>query len=429
MPERDHLTTAQVETWYGTSRMISYVPSVLGWRQYIESLNNSGSFVPGTYRCNGNKIFRVVNRCETAEGRQVVSGKEVGIRGDLAAYACGMSVAPSLGYLNPPWDTFLQNEAVNKSYAKITNSDLDVGVMIGELRETVDGLRNPLSALRKEFEWLSKNWNKLLNLEDALRTAGYFKSLRITDSIERITKRVALGGVPRSVDALVGTWLEWRYGIRPLIKQVEDVIEHVKAQERAFSEKMQRRTGKTAVITKSIRSSGSTAAGYIDEIKYSCLITSKTWTVAKTAFTMPYPVTWQQRYGLDYSSLPGIAWELLPLSFVADWFISVGTWLSALRVLAHPAVLHGTSVTMRSDVTIDGWIESVKFGGTTIPLESSGSFKQTIQAMERRCLPPGFNAFTPSLNSRAMELQQQLDSLALTWQRLPNIKNLFLRRN
>lgn len=427
MPERNHLSTADFLAWAGTSKHPRSLPNVLGWRQYILSLNNTGKFVPGTYRCNSNRIFQVEAGCEATFMTQKIAGLEYGLSGDVAAHLFGQSVATCLGDLTPAWDTFLEKEAVNKSYAKIANSDLDVGVMIGELRETVEGLRNPLSALRKEVEWLKKNHNKLLNLEDALQTAGYFKTLRISDSIDRLQKRLALGGLPRTANALAGTWLEWRYGIRPLIKQVEDIIEHVNSRSREFSVKLQRRKGKTSTITK-VETGSATLSAAIFNVYGHFRKETKTWTVARTAFTMPYPVTWQYRYGLDYSSIPGIAWELLPLSFVADWFVGVGSWLAALRVLANPAVLHGTSVTQRSDVTIDGWIDQIKYGATVMNTSSPGSHSWSLRSMQRKCLSPGFNAYTPSLNSKALKLQQQIDALALSWQRLPNLKSL-LRRN
>lgn len=428
MPERNHLSTADFVAWAGTTKYPRSMPNVLGWRQYILSLNNTGKFVPGTYRCNGNRIFQVEAGCEATYAAQKISGTEYGISGNLAAHLFGQSIASCLGDLTPTWDTLLEREAVNRSYAKIANSDLDVGVMIGELRETVEGLTNPLSALRKEADWLVKNRDKLLNLEDALRSStGYFKSLRITDSIERIWKRIITGGLPRSVNALAGTWLEWRYGIRPLIKQVEDILEHVNSQSREFSKKLQRKTGKTAIVTRTETGAVSTSAAIFNVYGHFRKET-KLWTVAKTGYTMPYPATWQYRYGLDYSSMPGIAWELLPLSFVGDWFIGVGSWLSALRVLASPAVIHGTSVTQRCDVTIDGWVDQIKYGATVIQTPAPGSHSWSLRSMQRKCLGPGFNAFTPSLNSKALKLQQQIDALALTWQRMPNLKTLF-RRN
>lgn len=428
MPERNHLYTANAYSKVGSTSITFGLPNVLGVRQYILGLNQ-GRYVPGVYRCNGNTIFTCHGSCEdTMIPMQTIFGQKVSGGGAIAAYACGMATRPSMGNLAPAWDSILEKEALNKSYSKITASDLDVGVMIGELRETVEGLRNPLSSLREELNWLSRNRNKLLNLDDALQRASRSSTYnRIHDSIVRIERAVAAGAVPRSAKALANTWLEWRYGIRPLVKTVQDVIEHLTTQQRVFENRLQKRKGKTAKTTSVVTGSGSTAGGHFSDIQYSYRQTTTRWTVASTGFLMPSPLTWQARYGLDGPSIPGIAWELLPLSFVADWFVNVGVWLAALRVVSSPAQLLGTSISQRDDVTYEGWIDYIKYGSTKVQLASNGSYDWSLQCLQRKCLGPGFNAFTPSLNSKALNFQQQLDALALSWQRLPNINKLLRR--
>lgn len=427
MPERNHLASALHTSTSNTSIVTNGVPSVLGWRQYILGLNK-GRYIPGEYRCNGNRIFQVQSRgTPTLIPKQTFLGQKIALEGDVAAAMFGSAVCPCLGDLTPSWNSTLEREAVNKSYAKIVSSDLDLGVQLGELRETVEGLRNPLSSLRKELEWASKNWNKLLLLEDALQGAKHFKTMKITDSIDRLTKRLAVGGLPKSANALAGTWLEWRYGLRPLIQTIQDVLEHLKEQQRAFEKRLQKRGGKTSVIETVRTTDVSYSAGHFG-VYGTCTRTDRSWVVAKTAFTLPSPLTWQMRYGLDYSNLPAIAWELRPLSFVVDWIVSIGTMLQSLRVHASPAIIHGTSVTMRTDATAECAITKFVYGGAEVKPSQYGTYSWNLHAMQRKCLSPGFNNFVPSLNSKALNLQQTLDGLALTWQRLPSLKPIFMRK-
>lgn len=419
MPEINRLIPAIYQGQRGTTAYSGSIPSALGYRKYIASLNRLGVYRPGTYRCNPNKIFTVTCRSIPSRTKDTkVAGQTAYLEGDLASYLFCQGTAVCTGDLTPQWAAFRQQEAINKAYAKIMNNELDVGVMIGEMRETVEGLVNPLSSLRKEFGWLKKNWNKLLQLENALQSAGYFKSLRITDSIQRLTKRVALGGLPRSANALANSYLEWRFGIRPIIQTIEDILEHLEKQSRLFEDKLQKRKGKTTPDEDITRGSASTSAGIFSIYgNFSKIVETKY--VASVAFSQLSPLTWQQKYGLDYSALTGIAWELVPLSFVLDRFYNVGSWLDALRAQTAPVTFHGVSVTNRYRITIDGYVNKILCSGVELPQISGSAMQYQVDGIERKCLPPGFNTVLPALNSRALDLQQHLDHVALLWQKIP----------
>lgn len=421
MPEINRLIPAIYQGQRGLSTYKGSIPSALGYRKYIAA-KNSGVYRPGTYRCNPNKILTVTCRSIPSRTKDtLVAGQTAYLEGDLAAYLFGQTITICRGDLTPPWTASRQQEAINKAYAKVLENDLDVGVLIGELRETIEGLVNPLSALRKEFGWLQKNWNKLLQLEEALQSARYFKSLRITDSIDRLTKRVALGGIPRSANALANTYLEWRFGIRPIIMTIEDILEHLEKQSREFEERLQKRKGKTEPKEEVFRGSASTSAGIFTVSGHFSKTVESKYT-ASLAYTQTSPLTWQRRYGLDYSALTGIAWELVPLSFVLDRFINVGSWLAALRAQTAPVTFHGVSVTHRYRITIDGYVNKVTCSGTELPQISGSAVQYQVDGIERKCLPPGFNTVLPAINSRALDLQQQLDHVAILWQKLPKFK-------
>jgi hypothetical protein len=147
-------------------------------------------------------------------------------------------------------------------------------------------------------------------------------------------------------------------------------------------------------------------------------------TFASTAFKFSSPLTWQQRYGLDFSAVPEVAWELLPLSFVADWFLGVGTWLGALRTLASPVTVLGTSVSQKLVSTIE--VTPTRFEAYASQLKANevGSATFTIEELQRVCRPPGLGSFVPALNSKALDLSKSIDAVSLLWQRIPNIKGL-----
>lgn len=390
--QHDYLQDAFCKTTWGTSKFNASVGRAIGFYQFLSSKNNLGKFVPGTYSCNSVSMYRIsAFSDETEFSKQKVLGKDFEASGDFLAYAAAMSYHYEL-QLERAWSSLLQQEAVNKSYAKIMKSDLDVGEMVAELKETVEGLINPLKGLRT----LIKQYNSLKKTSDLKRLADL-------------------------ADAGSSTWLEWRYGIRPLIQSIQDIIESVNSQTREFNGKMRKRRGQTSVKQSLRKVSFSTSAGHVT-FSGEMIISTKKWCTASAAYTLPSPLTVEERYGLDILSLPGIAWERVPLSFVVDWFLNVGQWLDALKTYVSKATIHGVSVTTRWDTEIKVNANSYLVYGAKVTPSIPGSFSVVCQAMERRCLPPGFNVVTPALNSQVLDLQKILDLVTLTYQRLPKPK-------
>lgn len=387
--EHDYLEPAKVQSTYGQSSTTMSVSRAIGFDQFLSGGNYIGKFVRGTYRCNGVSIYKIMaSSSDVIIPEQVIAGSKFNATGALAAYLAAQSLHYDLG-LERVWSTTRQQEAVNKAYAKVLKPDLDVGVMLGEMRETLEGLRNPLKGLRK-----------------------YLSDYRRLKS---------LGALKRSKDAASAfsdTWLEWRFGIRPLLKSITDVIEYVNSQNREFDGKMQKRRGKTAVKQTVRKVSLLQGGGFFSEIKGEATISTESWTSAKVAFTLSSPLSKGELLGTDIFSAPGVAWELVPLSFIVDRFVAIGTWLEALKVYTSSATIHGVAVTQRDDTTYTTALSSVKVGSQAVRFSNGGSYSVVCQSMQRRCLSPGFNTVTPALNSRRQDLQQILDDLTLIYQRL-----------
>lgn len=388
MPVKDKLLPAVVTNstgaWPANSTSLA---QVIGYYKSISALNYGAPLEPGKYRCNPVTIFTLISSSSPLPKKvHYRAPYEYRVEGDVAAqYACltGQTISNiNYGFL-PVWDAMKEQECINKAYAKIMSSELEVGVMLGELRETIEGLKNPLSALRK---WWKKRPHDV--------------------------------GLGKDVDMLSGSWLEWRYGIRPLIQTVEDIYEHVNSQLKAINGKMSKRRGRTSPK----ETSSSSSSGWMQHSDWrfwvNQVVEETSWYTAKVAFSYTAPLTWQERYGLDLGSIPGIAWELTRLSFVLDWFVSIGTWLSALRALSPKVLIHGVSVTQRVDRRVTGRVTQCLCCNEPVPAGAS-SFELNLQYMSRRCINPGFNVMTPALNSKVFDLNRSLDALTLLWQQLP----------
>lgn len=173
----------------------------------------------------------------------------------------------------------------------------------------------------------------------AVRLADAYRSLRkfhLGDffSALGITKKISVGAHRKMRDAYERdskafaskTWLEYSYGWKPLLKDVYDsaealaelAVEHqyvVRQATARFSTELAKDTGFTGSSSSmwEYRKYSRSKRGCFLKVKYR--IPSSSISPAK-AFGLENPLS--------------VAWELVPFSFVADWFIPIGVALEAL---------------------------------------------------------------------------------------------------
>jgi hypothetical protein len=130
------------------------------------------------------------------------------------------------------------------------------------------------------------------------------------------------------------TWLEYSYGWKPLL---QDVFEHAEAFANAGIQhsgclRVGRGRSKTEKVTNYIEPHGQLA---VDR-----KIKSTKWIEYKVWYQIPDGV-------LDYAAVFGlnnplsVAWEVVPFSFVADWFIPIGTALENITAYDGLQFHHG----------------------------------------------------------------------------------------
>lgn len=397
MPFRDELTGATLSVVLDGVTYLGSVSKVLGTKQSISALNNVGRFVPGIYRANQVVLEKWV--CSSSPCGSMADDLYLGhrgrVKGDLAAF---LTQANNLGPLSSnygsfygAWDATAAGHAYQKAMAAMNESELDLGVMLGELRETIAGLREPFSALRK---WLS-----LLNTKNFRRSWPK----RQSDTLNMLT----------------GSWLEWRYGIMPLIYSIQDIIEQIEAQTRAINGKILRKRG-TVKWEKDYRSpTANTTAHNCYNLSGSSRINVKHRYTTSVFYRYVKPLTWLERYGMDKTALPGIAWELAKLSFVWDWFFSVGDWLQSLRISDARQML-GVTTSQKSVVSMETTMESCKFYNV-VPVKNGGSTHTVVYSkLDRRLNPTP--PIGPVVNKALLSVKRQLDAVSLIWQSLPKIR-------
>lgn len=188
----------------------------------------------------------------------------------------------------------LIDEVVTEAYSKIDTSDVSALVSIGEARETIKFLAD--SALR------------LIKLYKAVRSLN-FKAIRSNMSISDFGKR----------------YLEYRYAINPLVREMDDYFQATFIK-RSWPVRNTFRAYRVGSIINDIAN------------PYVCFNSSTYGTLtAKEYATLEYIIRAGvlcaidlekvDRYGL--TNLATSALDLVPLSFIADWFFNISQTLAA----------------------------------------------------------------------------------------------------
>lgn len=133
----------------------------------------------------------------------------------------------------------------------------------------------------------------------------------------------AKGKKSQSVGALSSQSLSIQYGILPAMKDIEDILKafqkesHVRKTARGQASVNASlnwtRPFSTADATGTVTGSGTR------------VVTVRAGTLYETAFDYGF-----SNFGLSVSNIPSIAWEMIPYSFVVDWFLNLGTLIEAL---------------------------------------------------------------------------------------------------
>lgn len=156
-------------------------------------------------------------------------------------------------------------------------------------------------------------------LRDPIQTTSTF--LRKIKAGKSGAKSVTSGDV---IDYASSLWLQYRYGIRPLVKSVQGVV---KALESIHFKRRQTYRGSYPLIKTESLVSGSCSGNPIS-FTYNMFHTDEL--SVRTGLVIEESVSLSQELGVDASGMLSLPWELVPFSFVADWFANVNDYFGAL---------------------------------------------------------------------------------------------------
>lgn len=211
--------------------------------------------------------------------------------------------------------------------AREANRAIQSGVSAGELGETLRMIRSPAKALREGIP-------------------------RLFEDVKKRTRRGTSRAKAREIAA--ETWLEYSFGWAPLVNDVRDGIDYLQRRGKPLLSQTQYVRGSDFSIVPSAQTA-------VEITPFASLVTQKVTYNQNVIHHIFYGVVGikdvQRRggdaslLGLTWSDVPSTAWELIPWSFLIDYFTNVGSvidsWAfntSQLRWKCHTARLVSENV-------------------------------------------------------------------------------------
>nr|WBY66481.1 MAG: hypothetical protein [Eriocheir sinensis solspivirus 1] len=245
----------------------------------------------------------------------------------------------------------------------------------------------------------------------------------------------------RGVDFLVEAWFEYRFGLRPILYDIEGALE-------VWRRLQEGRPVLSRGWASDSASANRSYASKVDGFRYSTFF--GTTTRNPKVFSLGGGGMWTEQAGLTTTVVEGHAsvgvdvttrgltmsdpvltlWELTPMSVFADYFISIGTMLAAFSPFATGNFAYATySETITTTTTHTArWVVNGSSGSTRVVGTSSPSTIVQTETVYNRSLEKVSPNLSVELN---LSMAQVTDLVALGWtlrRRLTAITRLLARR-
>jgi hypothetical protein len=300
---------------------------------------------------------------------------------------------------NLPWskaDNLAKANFIKK--VRQTQTSFQGGVFLGELSEAMLQIRSPVRSLRKGVS----------NYLDAVKTRA--KSAR------RIPNRKKRNSSLREM--VSDTWLEYSFGWSPLLNDIEDgartIADAIHRED--ITRKMVVGYGEDKIMVRNQSNEVSISAGTLPfismslryytkaQVKYYGLVGVNTYSAANL-----------QRIGFSRNDVLPTLWELVPYSFLVDYFVNVDDIIDAASLT--DSGIMWTSRTIRLSNEVEAYAPvthlttSSSYQITGTASASSGIFYKRTSISRSRY----FGSLVPSLQFSLPTSPKKLLNIAALW--------------
>lgn len=186
-----------------------------------------------------------------------------------------------------------REKCLSRLYTKIKNAKLDLATDLAEISQTIGLISDMAVKLGTAFIQL--------------------KSGKLLDALKSI--------VPTNRGEVSNVFLAYRYGVAPLMGDIQGAAEQLAERVIGLPRTMVR-----AKKSRTFRSS-------VDYGHFTVTIDTKIDVKYKVSYGLNGSETIPVLSSLGFTSPANVAWELVPFSFVVDWFLPIGNFLGSLSAL------------------------------------------------------------------------------------------------
>lgn len=305
----------------------------------------------------------------------------------------------------------------------------------GELENAIDEASTRCHSVRGDspvnfWESIAERKQSFAMLAAYMETAKQITKGLYDDvnSSRRSPFRTFVRGSSHVTAGAAGAWLITRYGLLPLMNDIQALRKQIEAKR----DEAERHTARgKAVVERFVNTPFSVAHANGHVIKNGNVLVTDTLDVRAMSLD-EWKLSMADHFGLSPRGLITLPWELLPLSFVADWYVNAGEWLKAL--VPRPVVNQlGScfSYTRTRSVTcnVSGYT-----GVGIASVSSSGSMSKTGVHVEKVRFPglraPKLVILNQNRNDPVLERNhaRAVDTAALVGQRLAKVSSILLAK-
>lgn len=269
------------------------------------------------------------------------------------------------GTASPSIDS-LMDITKTRCFGNIDKPDFQSAVTLGEIKETIGFLSNPFKTGLRLAE----------TLNGKLRRAGVFNRSVNLDK-RKIRNDLASG------------YLAFQYGLKPLVKEIVGILETLRVQ---LDQKPKR---ETARAKGELRHSNSwTAQESFSGINYTATYTYERTVTIRCGIlyeNLAATTTDSDIWGIRPKDIPLALWQVSSLSFVVDWFVNVGDFISALTPSAGTRTLSMWITTVTEEKTTrvcSNYILPISGWYTARPGTNTETIKRTTYQRDPRFFAP-----------------------------------------
>lgn len=355
------------------------------WRQQVKSNVGATTFMTGqitTLTCKVGRAVAISPREITLSPGRFMDLYENYEGCAAARQFSGVPSAPGGS------DSVARNMALNRLYQAIRSQSTHFsgGTFLGELKESLGTIRNVARKVANLIPSHLAAQQKLIKRYVGSYVIGPNGSaVRVKDFNPRKGKRLPASKWKELQKGLADNWLEYAFGIRPLVNDVRDAAETIARYQNDNVHEKVRGYGNSTTVTSDAVTNLNFGLTHLNGqfrwlrkneiiVVYRCGLQ---FSVSSPAFGTAARL--QGLMGFKLEDFVPTVWNLLPYSFLLDYFVNVGDILNAIttdtssvRWINESVVRQGTwegTTRVRPDMG-DGIMRSGDFGSAVLSTRS-----------------------------------------------------------